>query len=262
MAVSFPLRCLLLALSLSPLASPALAAPSACAGEPRRDRLQALTPEGDLVLAESGLARLAQIRLPDTAPHREKALTWLRERIGRTVLMRASEGRDRWDRLALSLGTAEEGDFARELVRAGLALVDPTTGEASCAQDLLGEEESARTSGLGLWADARYKPVKAEETDLLRDRIGRFVLVEGRIASVGERRQQTYLNFGEHWADDFTIVIPQRTWKAMTGKGLGASAWRGRWIRARGILQSWQGTALTIVIPEAIERIDHRRMAR
>jgi hypothetical protein len=45
----------------------------------------------------------------------------------------------------------------------------------------------------------------------------------------------------------------------MAGRGLGAEALRGRRIRARGILQSWQGTALTVVIPEMIERLEEKR---
>jgi hypothetical protein len=46
-----------------------------CTGEARSDRLQGLTPEGDLILGSGQLARLYGIRLPDTPPHREHALS-------------------------------------------------------------------------------------------------------------------------------------------------------------------------------------------
>jgi hypothetical protein len=63
------------------------------------------------------------------------------------------------------------------------------------------------------------------------------------------------LNFGGHWAEDFTIIIPKKTWKLMTERGIDATALKGRRIRARGILEPWQGTALTVVVPEMIERL-------
>jgi hypothetical protein len=88
------------------------------------------------------------------------------------------------------------------------------------------------------------------------------VLVEGRIRSIGERTQRTYLNFGGLWAEDFTIIIPRKTWKRMSDRGMGAEALKGRRIRARGILQPWQGTAFSIVIPEMIERLEGDRLPR
>jgi hypothetical protein len=42
----------------------------------------------------------------------------------------------------------------------------------------------------------------------------------------------------------------------MSDRGLGAEALKGRRIRARGILQPWQGTAFSVVIPEMIERLE------
>ncbi|WP_457089323.1 hypothetical protein [Microvirga sp. P5_D2] len=79
---------------------------------------------------------------------------------------------------------------------------------------------------------------------------------------MGERKQTTYLNFGGHWAEDFTIVIPRKVWTLMAERGLDAASLKGRRIRARGILQTWQGTALTIEMPEMIERLEGNRLPR
>jgi hypothetical protein len=70
------------------------------------------------------------------------------------------------------------------------------------------------------------------------------------------------LNFGEHWAEDFTIVIPRKTWKLMGERGLDAAALKGQRIRARGILEPWQGTSLTLLMPEMIERLAGARLPR
>jgi hypothetical protein len=234
---------------------------SSCPQQIWPDRLQGIDPGGDLVLASGRTAKLADIRLPDDPPRRGEALAWIQARSGRPVLAQGGESPDRWGRVSVRIRGADEADpvdFGQGLVEAGLALVDPAA-EAFCQPELLALEETARERSLGVWTDDRYKPIDVASTESLRDRAGSFVLVEGRIRSVGERAQQTYLNFGGNWAEDFTIVIPHRTWKLMAGRGLGAEALKGRQIRARGILQSWQGTALTVVIPEMIERLDDRR---
>jgi hypothetical protein len=239
--------------------------PADCIGEARSDRLRGLTPEGDLVLGSGQLGRLSGIRLPDSPPHREHALSWLKARIGQSAHVQGPDGRDRWDRTSVriwSSGEASALDWAHGLVEAGLALVDAGTEGIFCQPELFALEATARERRLGVWADDRYKPLDANQSERLRERIGSFVLVEGRVRSIGERKQRTYLNFGGLWAEDFTIIIPKATWKQMSDRGLGADSLKGRRIRARGILQPWQGTAFSIVIPDMIERLEGDRLPR
>jgi hypothetical protein len=239
--------------------------PAECIREARSDRLHGLTPEGDLILTSGQLARLSGIRLPDAPPHREHALSWLRAHIGQPAHIQGADRRDRWERLSVriqSSGEAPTLDWAHGLVEAGLALVDAGLDGVFCQPELLALEATARERRLGVWADDRYKPLDANQSERLRERIGSFVLVEGRIRSIGERKQRTYLNFGGLWAEDFTIIIPKTTWKQMLDRGLGLDALKGRRIRARGILQPWQGTAFSIVIPDMIERLEGDHLPR
>ena len=262
--------CAALGLDAASKASLAQPAPSAqqragCDGEIRPDRLEGLTSDGDLVLSSGRLARLAGIRLPDTSPHRDQALAWLRAQTGRPILVQGSDGRDRWDRISLRIRTSQTTpplDWGYGLVEAGLALVDGGLDGVFCQPELLAFEATARERRLGLWADDRYKPLDVNQSERLLERVGSFVLVEGRVRSIGERKQRTYLNFGGHWAEDFTIIIPRKTWKQMSDRGLGAEALKGRRIRARGILQPWQGTTFSVVIPDMIERLEDDRLPR
>jgi hypothetical protein len=216
---------------------------------------------------ESGVTiRLVGIRLPQDGPLRESALAWLREQAGRKVRVEEASGPDRWGRVPARLMTDEGPDegsadpgLGEALVGQGLALVDPAATETMCGPDLLPIEARARERGLGVWANDRYKAVAATQTERLRERIGHFVLVEGRIRTVGERRQRTYLNFGPDWASDFTIIIPKRIWSAMLRRGFTAATLERRNVRARGILEDWQGPALTVTLPEAIEFLDAHR---
>lgn len=236
-----------------------------CVAAETPDRLQGVTQQGDLILEGGRLAKLASIRLPDDRTGRSEALGWLEARTGLSVMIRAGPAPDRWNRLPAHIRLTEgddPADLALGLVAAGLALVDPQADRAFCRPDLLTFEATARAQSLGLWKDGRYNPLDVGQADRLRERIGTFVLVEGHVRTVGERRQRTYLNFGGHWAEDFTIIVPGRTWKLMAERGLGAAALKGRRIRARGILESWQGTALTVQVPEMIERLAGERLPR
>jgi hypothetical protein len=230
----------------------------ACTDAARQDRLIGITAEGDLMLVSERLARLSGIRLPDDPVHRRQALDWLKALIGQPLLVTVEGHRDRWDRqpLRARLVHAQGLDLSHGLVEAGLAVVDLGANPVFCQPELLAFEETAREQHLGLWADGRYNPIHADQAERLKKRVGRFVIVEGRVRSVGERKQRTYLNFGGHWAEDFTIIIPRKTWLQMAERGLSAASLKGRTLRARGILQSWQGTALTIDSPEMIERVE------
>jgi hypothetical protein len=236
-----------------------------CATEAQPDQLQNLSQEGDLILASGRLAKLAGIRLPSEAPYREQALAWLQARRGEPILVQAAARPDRWNRISVRIRSSDRTSslvWSHGLVEAGLAITDAGLDEAFCEPELLAFEATARERRLGLWADDRYKPLDVNRPEHLRDRIGSFVLVEGRVRSVGERKQRTYLNFGGLWAEDFTIIIPRKTWKQMSDRGMGAEALKGQRIRARGILQPWQGTAFSIVIPDMIERLEGGRLPR
>lgn len=227
--------------------------------------MTAVSDDGSLVLAQGQLAKMSGLRLPETEAHRRQAADLLRVHKEKPVSIEGLGEKDRWGRLPVRIRFMSNKtvvDLSHVLVEAGLALVDPGAGPVFCQPELLAFEETAREQRLGLWAEARYNPIQAERTELLRERVGSFVIVEGRVRSIGERKQTTYLNFGGHWAEDFTIIIPRKVWTLMAERGLGAAVLKGQKIRARGILQSWQGTALTIEMPEMIERLEGKHLPR
>lgn len=236
------------------LLSPAAAEEGACSGRPEaRDRVVSVSEDGEIVLAERGASRLAGLRLADAGPAREEARAKLAALAGREVWVAAAGARDRWDRLPVRLVAEGGGEMAEILVEAGLALVAPGSEGGPCPPGLLALEETARERALGLWAEDRYKPVPAEASGRLGERIGLFTLVEGRVRSVGERRQRTYLNFGADWTNDFTLILPKGTWTALQARGHSARSLRGRLVRVRGIVEAWQGTSMTVTLPELVE---------
>jgi Staphylococcal nuclease homologue len=173
-------------------------------------------------------------------------------------------GADRWGRISASIALAGKPvrlDLAQSLVERGLAVADAGEADAVCAPELLAIESTAREQGLGVWATDGYKPTSADDVGL-RTLAGRFVLIEGRIRSIGERQQRTYLNFGSDWANDFTIIIPKRTWAIMRDRGLSARALNGRRVRGRGIIEIWRGPTMEISAAEMLEILDPDRTRR
>ncbi|HEX2554921.1 MAG TPA: thermonuclease family protein [Microvirga sp.] len=226
------------------------------------DRITGVAETGEVALASGRIARLADLRWPDAAPPRGAALAWLRERSGEAVMVRGGAA-DRWNRVPAQIAPTDASPpagFARHLVERGLALVDPGEAEALCDPALLAVEAEARHERRGLWADERV--LAADDPPALRRRIGAFAIVEGRVRSVGERERRTYLDFGRAWSENFTVTIPKRAWTVLTAGGLSAAALRGRRVRVRGVIEEWNGPALTLQAPEALELLDREAATR
>ena len=252
MRIVLPLALALLAGTSAALAQGRAARP-ACTGEESTDAIAGVGPRLEVRLASGRLAKLSGLRAPDDRS--ADAGAWLMRRAGQALAVTATGPEDRWGRLPVRLATRDRPglDLAEGLVENGLALVDPGEASGLCRPELLALEATAREQALGLWADGRYKPAAADDRDGLARRVGHFVVVEGRVRSVGERRQRTYLNFGPDGSRDLTITIPKRTWTTMVGKGLSAAALRDSRIRARGVLERGRGPAIEVTIAEMIE---------
>ncbi len=248
----------LIALLALPSAARAGPPPAACPQPQTADRLQGVTPEGDLVLEATGLAKVAGLRWPEEASGREGWLGRVRALIGQPVRVAAAEGLDRWGRRAVHLAASEgpgAAGLSSDLIGQGGAIVSPQDVEEPCWRFLLSLEAEARAAGLGLWATDLYRSVPATEIARLNERVGRFAIVQGRVQSIGERVNWTYLNFSRDWATDFTIMIPQRVW----AKSFSVASLQKRMVRVRGMLESRGGPALTVTHPGVIEIVDEGR---
>lgn len=236
----------------------------ACAGEESDDAVASVGPRIEVRLASGRLAKLSGLRAPDGPDGGTAAAAALMRHAGQALAVTATGPEDRWGRLPVRLVTKDAArlDLAESLVEHGHVLVDSAEGAALCRPELLAIEATAREQGVGLWGDGRYKPAAADDRDGLSQKVGRFVVVEGRVRSVGERRQRTYLNFGPDGTRDLTITIPKRTWTTMVGKGLSAATLRNGRVRARGVLEHGRGPTIEVTAAEMIELLDRGSQRR
>ena len=262
MRIALTLAVALLAGTSDVLAQGRAAKPT-CAGEESADAIVSVMPRFEISLASGRLAKLSGVRAPDGADD-AGAAAWLMRRAGQSLVVTTMGAPDRWGRLPVRLIARDTArlDLAEGLVEQGLALVDPGEATGLCRPELLALEATAREQGLGVWADARYKPAATDDRDGLAQRVGRFTVVEGRVRSVGERRQRTYLNFGPDGTRDLTITIPKRTWTTMAAKGLSAATLRNSRVRARGVLEHGRGPTIEVTVAEMIEVLERGQNRR
>lgn len=227
-----------------------------CPGSAERDVLQAVGEAGELRLRSGRRVRLVDLRLAEAAPV-PGARAWLASLAGAEILVTALGPADRWGVVPAAVALPSPGggaavDAAELLVGEGWARVDVGERDELCRPDLLRLEQAARARRLGAWRESP-DPVPADDPDRLRALAGRFVLVEGRVRSVGERAARTYLNFGRDFARDFSVVIPRRTWTAMKAAGLTPERLRGRPVRVRGVLDLGRAPSLELLASDMLE---------
>ena len=138
------------------------------------------------------------------------------------------EPRDRYDRVLAYLYDRHGVSLGEQLVAAGLAFnvaLAPNTDFAEC---LVQAEEHARTSGLGLWKHAAYKPAQQVKA-------GGFTLLQGRIQKVQRNKGGVWLELGH----SVTIQIPTQALAYFDPQTF--EDWQGRILHARGWVADRKG---------------------
>jgi len=243
------LACLLLIATTDP-------SPAACRFVPIDAGVIDIGAGGVLQLDDDTQAKITDIAI--TRP--DDALDLIRAQQA-SIRSLADGERDRWGRLPVTLTGPENQSVIHDLVRRGFARVDPGMRLTLCDPGLLEIEAEARRYRRGLWRDPASRPVNARNSRALLARIGEFVLVEGRVESVGERPRTTFIDFTGRWQGGFTVTVPNALWQEVVAQmqethGLGPEDLTGRRIRVRGVMQRWRGPAIELAIAAFIEILD------
>jgi hypothetical protein len=211
-----------------------------------------------LTLDDGRVLRVAGIEPFDLLlPDAEDAEARLRQRLSQLVSARplsvqlAAEKADRYGRHPALI--AANGLLVQEsLAREGLAIAFASGDPLPCFDRVLAAEEAARHAGRGFWAGATLPDARPEA---LGAWVGRFVIFEGKVVSVGNRSTRTYLNFGGRWSEDVTVEIEAGDRKRFGGEA-SLSALAGRLVRVRGFLQAKAGPMMAVRSPMQVEVLD------
>ena len=214
--------------------------------------------DASLILDDGRTVKLIGMRIPDTEPWHGRALAVLKERIaGQAMRLRFDERRrDRYGH-SLAQVVLEHGIWLQaQLVSQGLAEVDSLGDNRAMIPSLLKIEARARAGKAGLWEDPHYAVVPAGA--IAKDpkpHLGRFGIVEGRVVSVAERSNWSFVNFGADWHTDFTIAVAAGNRKALRDGGIDLAALKGTRVRVRGWIRDWNGPLIEVTHAEQIERL-------
>jgi hypothetical protein len=227
-----------------------------CADPAAADTVASITDEGEFVLASGLRLRLADLRPLLAGAAVSKLQGWMAGLVSQRVAVAAGPP-DRWGvaqgRLGLRVGAADRQiDVAELLVGEGFAVVDAGEQDALCQPALLRLEAAARAEGRGLWRESDLV-VAADDTAALARHVGHFAIAEGRVVSVGERAQRTYLNLGRFGSGALTLTLPKRSWAVLRARGVTGETLRGKRVRARGLVEMWRAPVMEIVAPDMLE---------
>jgi len=217
--------------------------------------IRAVRADGGLQLDDGRLVRLAGIDMGEEQGQVAAASRAKLEQLaaGKSAVLNATvEGEDRHGRLLAHVAVG--GVWLQgALLEAGLARVRTDLDSRARAEEMLALERLARQRGIGLWAERRFAIVAADQAERA---IGRFALVEGRVLKAAEIRGRVYLNFGEDWRRDFTILFEAPAAKLARRAGWEPRSLEGKRIRARGLVRSFNGPLIEATHPEQIEKLE------
>lgn len=137
------------------------------------------------------------------------------------------------------------------LVARGVAWTATDATNPAMAAQLYKLEDEARKSGKGLWS--KNSPFGLLTPDNASDGNGTFRVVEGTVNRAATSKNNLYLNFGNDWKKDFTVMITPAIRKSLAKHGVDAMSLAGKKVRVRGWLREWNGPFMELETPERLE---------
>ena len=92
-------------------------------------------------------------------------------------------------------------------------------------------------------------------------KIGQFGVIEGKIKKVASVRNNVYLNFGDNWKTDFTVMITPALRKKLSRNGLDTLNLAGQTIRVRGWVREYNGPLIELDTPSHLQLIQKEQSA-
>lgn len=213
---------------------------------------------GDPVLADGRRVRLVGLAPRQNENEIDRFATELLQWRDQDLRLVTLGAPDRWGRqpgrLLVELGPEDEPlDLAAVLLHAKAAWRLPDASLPACNAALKAAEAALALPRRG---ESPADVIDGHDVAALRMQAGRIVVLEGRVASVGERPHRSYLNFARRRGAGASIVVSRRLWREMQDAGWTAAALTGRRVRARGVLGGADGLALELPSRMALELID------
>ena len=227
--------------------------------------------DGDtVVLADGRIIRMVGLQAPKLPLGRKGFRKWPLADASKEALEALSMGKtvtvysggrqmDRWGRVLAHLRVDDMNWLQGEMLRAGMARVYSFADNVALVDEMLAIEREARSARRGMWALSYYAVRSANGATGYANS---FQLVEGTIVDVAQVRGRVYLNFGDNWRDDFTILVPSRVRRAFERAGQDLQALQGQAVRVRGWLKDYNGPMIELTHRQQLEILGQPEQAK
>lgn len=212
-----------------------LAGTNALAAEAMTDRVRAIQANQTVLLETGGPATFAEVVFPDPS----LIEPWLGSRLLQKEITYTPVGEnDRYGRVVM------KSDLQEAMLRDGVAVLFSMGHPLKSWQSV---EDEARLAGRGIWGKPGFVLTPNDAGEHMQE----FHVIEGAITHIYEGKHATYLNFGEDWHTDFSVMIPGRAKRsfAKTLEQLG----EGSRVQVRGVITQENGPMIRLSRPEQLE---------
>jgi len=217
--------------------------------------------DGDtIILKDQSRVRLVGIQTPKPPLARKGRKEWplaaeARKTLSDLILNKYVTlyyGGQRHDRYGRKLAHLfrEDGIWIQgEMLKKGMARVYSYPDNNAVVPEMMALERAARQKNLGIWALDYYQPKDHMTAGRHRNS---FQLVTGLVRNVTKVRGTYYVNFGDDWRKDFTIVIKSNAARKFIKSGRPPHDFNGKKIEVRGWLKSYNGPMIEVTHPEQV----------
>lgn len=234
-----------------------LHAPTVFAAEAAAQRVAEVLTAKTLRLEDGTVIRLAALQAPNRArndkerddPLGQEAFDTLKKLAeGKEVTLKTIGKPDRHGRTVAQVFV--EGKSVQEsMLEAGMGWTYTFNDSRKLATPFLAAEAKAEAAKRGIWAQGEYAVLEADKAE---GHDGEFRLVQGVPKLVAIKKgKRSYINFGEDWKTDFTLVIEPANLRKFKEEWLQSLV--GKEIRVRGWLFTSGGAAIELTHPEQLE---------
>lgn len=157
---------------------------------------------------------------------------------------------DRYNRALAHLFLADGSWVQAEMLRRGMARVYSFRDNRALVRDMQAIERDARRDRRGMWGLSYYALKHQLEAGRFTDS---FQIIEGVVREVAEVRGRTFINFGDDWKTDFTIVVENKARRLFETSDINLTELAGKKIHVRGWLKYYNGPMIEATHPEQIQ---------
>lgn len=158
--------------------------------------------------------------------------------------------RDRFNRI---LAYVYVGDLFvnAEMLKQGYAMLYTRPPNVKYIDLLVRLQRQARESNRGLWAGAQADIIPHYEA---ANYIGEIKTIEGKVLSTYESEKVIFLNFGQDYKTDFTMVIFKSNLSLFTSQGISpVDYYKDKRVKVWGLIKEYNGPEIIVNHPSQIE---------